>query len=337
MSSSHTISQPDLGVIFAELRAVERTMALKGAIDLDLFTHIDDGAITPDAIAKNIGASERGVRILCDFLTVCGHLEKQDDTYSLSVNSKTFLTRRSPAYLGSIAEFLAGLDTLSALKDVGAVVRSGGSHVAHGLDPEHPMWVSFARNMAPLARMIAGFAVPHLVSGNHPMRVLDISAGHGMYGITVAQRNPSAHVTGQDWKTVLAVARENAESAGVGGRYQTLPGSAFDVDFGTGYDLVLEPNFAHHFDKPSNVTLFRKIRAALNPGGRLAIIDFIPNPDRVSPPAAAAFSLTMLTSTPSGDTYTFDEYEHMLKEAGFPNAHLVDLAPTPQRMVIAQA
>ena len=199
------------------------------------------------------------------------------------------------------------------------------------------MWVSFARNMAPLARMIAGFATPHLVSGPQPMRVLDIAAGHGMYGITVAQSNPLAQVTGQDWNNVLAVARENAETAGVGDRYQTLPGSAFEVDFGTGYDLVLEPNFAHHFDPDTNRTMFRKIRAALQPGGRPALIEFIPNPDRVSPPAAASFSLTMLTSTPAGDTYTFDEYRQMLQDAGFGNAEMVDVAPTPQRMVIATA
>lgn len=337
MSGLHSANQPDVGMIFAELRAIERTMALKGALDLELFTHIDDGAVTPDAIARRIDASERGVRILCDFLTVCGHLEKRDGAYGLTVNSKMFLTKRSAAYLGSMADFLADLDTLSLMRDLSGVVRTGGSHKAHGLDPEHPMWVSFARNMAPLARMIAGFAVPHLVSGPEPMRVLDIAAGHGMYGITLAQRNPLAEVTGQDWNNVLAVARENADQAGLVDRYRTLPGSAFEVNFGTGYDLVLEPNFAHHFDPQTNATMFRKIHAALRPGGRLALIEFIPNADRVSPPAAASFSMTMLTSTPAGDAYTFDEYKQMLQDTGFGDIRMVDVAPTPQRMVIATA
>ena len=126
MSGAHAAAQPDVGTIFAELRAIERTMALKGALDLELFTHIDDGAVTPDAIAKRIDASERGVRILCDFLTICGHLEKRDGAYGLTMNSKMFLTKRSEAYLGSIADFLADLDMLSLLRDVSGAVRTGG-------------------------------------------------------------------------------------------------------------------------------------------------------------------------------------------------------------------
>jgi len=335
--ASHPSTQPDPGVIFDELRAFARSSALKGAIDLELFTHIDDGASTPAALAARAGASERGVRILCDFLTVSGHLTKSAGGYGLPINSKLFLSKRSPAYLGSIADFLAGADSVGMLSDVAATVRKGGALHDQALEPESPMWVVFARAMAPMMKGVAAAAVPYLVSGNLPMKVLDIAAGHGMYGITLAKNNPSAQVTGQDWPNVLAVAEENAQKAGVADRYHALPGSAFDVDFGTGNDLVLEPNFAHHVDQATNTVLFRKIHAALKPGGRIAIIEFIPNEDRVSPPAAAAFALTMLTATPAGDVYTFAQYEEMLKNAGFRDAKMVDLAPLPQRMIIATA
>lgn len=100
---------------------------------------------------------------------------------------------------------------------------------------------------------------------------------------------------------------------------------------------MLEPNFAHHTDPATNTVLFRKIHAALKPGGRIAIIEFIPNEDRVSPPAAAAFALTMLTGTATGDVYTFAQYEAMLKNAGFRDAKMMDLAPLPPRMIIATA
>jgi hypothetical protein len=61
----------------------------------------------------------------------------------------------------------------------------------------------------------------------------------------------------------------------------------------------------------------RKVHAALKPGGRAAIAELVPNPDRVSPPTAAAFSMTMLATTPAGDAYTFAEFEGISKSAGF--------------------
>src|SRR6202035_4159123 len=124
---------------------------------------------------------------------------------------------------------------------------------------------------------------------------------HGLFGIAIARHNPKAQVVGVDWKNVLEVALENARAASVMDRYSTIPGSAFDVNFGTGYDLVLLPNFLPHFDPPTNVGLLKKIRAAMNPGGQVATVEFVPNDDRVSPLAAVAFSLTMLVHTDGGD------------------------------------
>jgi SAM-dependent methyltransferase len=331
----------DPGVIFAELRAFERSAALKGAIDLELFTHIDDGSTTPQEIAGKTGASPRGVRILCDFLTVTGHLTKFGESYGLTMNSQILLSKRSPSYLGSISDFLAGDQQHAALWQVAAAVRKGGSVSEEALTPDSPMWSVFARAMAPMIRVFAAAAIPRVLSGEAaadvPMKVLDIAAGHGLWGITLLQQNPSAEVTGQDWPTVLEVARENAQKAGVADRYHILPGSAFEVDFGIGWDLILEPNFAHHVDQATNIKLFRKIASSLKSGGRIALIDFIPNDDRVSPPLAAGFALTMLTATPQGDVYTFAEYEHMLGEAGFHDAKLVELGPMPQRLITAVA
>ena len=338
MATQSSFSAPDPGSIFEELQAYQRSAALKGALDLEIFTHIDDGAATTPEIARRAGASERGVRILCDFLTVRGLLTKNDNAYGLSQNARLFLSKRSPAYLGAMANFLS--QSQNQFTDVAAAVRKGGTVQAEtALEPDHPIWVEFARSMAGLASMIAQDAAGVLrqqLAAAPPAKVLDIAAGHGMYGIAIGKVFPGAVIVGQDWGNVLAVARENAREAGLAERYQTIPGSAFDVDFGPDYDLVLVPNFAHHFDVPTNATLFKKIRAALKPGGRIAIIEFIPDEDRVSPPMAAAFALTMLNATPGGDAYTFAQYQRMLDEAGFSGAALHQFPRAPQRMVMAR-
>jgi len=160
-----------------------------------------------------------------------------------------------------------------------------------------------------------------------PMKVLDIAAGPGAYGIEIAKRNPLAQVYGQDWRNVLELSTEHARQAGVGDRYHTIPGSAFDVDFGTGYDLILVPNFLHHFDHATNVKLLKKVRAALKPGGRVATVEFVPNDDRITPPVAAAFSMMMLGSTEGGDAYTFKELDAMFRDAGFSESAAQPLGP----------
>jgi len=169
----------------------------------------------------------------------------------------------------------------------------------------------------------------------HPSKVLDVAAGHGLYGIALARHNPQAEVVALDWRNVLTVAEENAEAAGVDERYRTLPGSAFEVEFGSDYDLILLTNFLHHFDPPTIEHLLRKVHAALKPGGRAVTLEFIPEEDRVSPPIPAAFSLIMLAGTPGGDAYPFSEYERMFRNAGFATSELHPLPPTFFRVVLA--
>jgi SAM-dependent methyltransferase len=115
-----------------------------------------------------------------------------------------------------------------------------------------------------------------------------------------------------------------------------LAGSAFDVPFGSGYDLVLLPNFLHHFDPPACEHILAKAHAALAPGGRVVIVEFVPDDDRSGPADAVRFSLVMLAGTPGGDAYTFAEYQTMLRNAGFQGATLHDLPPSPARVVIAE-
>jgi O-methyltransferase domain len=247
-----------------------------------------------------------------------------------------FLNRASPAYVGGVIEFLLTPRVREAHALLTEAVRRGGSALGEGnLVPENPDWVKFARAMMPMMVMPAQIMAAELRKGGEAHKVLDIAAGHGIYGITVAKQNPAATIYACDWKNVLAVAEENARAMGVGDRHHLLPGSAFDVDFGGGYDLALIANFLHHFDPPTCTSFMSKVHASLGPGGRAAIVEFVPDPDRVTPPMAAAFSMMMLATTPAGDAYTFAELESMSKDAGFSR---VELAPTQlglDRLVIA--
>jgi ubiquinone/menaquinone biosynthesis C-methylase UbiE len=165
--------------------------------------------------------------------------------------------------------------------------------------------------------------------------VLDIAAGHGLFGIAVAARAPEVEVVAQDWPNVLQVAEENARSAGISQRYRLLPGDAFQVDFGDGHDVVLLTNLLHHFEPPTCVTLLKKVHRCLNPGGRLLTLEFIPNEDGVTPPIAASFSLMMLGLTPAGDAYTMSQHDAMLRAAGFTRNELRQVPQSPQQLILS--
>src|SRR5262245_51695409 len=117
---------PAPDTIFETLFAYQRSAALRSAIDLEVFTAIDEGAHTAMAIAKRSGASERGMRILCDYLTVIGLLNKADGAYQLSPESAAFLSKRSPAYLGTTAHFLTLPELKRNFDDLTGAVRRGG-------------------------------------------------------------------------------------------------------------------------------------------------------------------------------------------------------------------
>jgi O-methyltransferase domain/Dimerisation domain len=303
---------------FNAMSAYQQTEAVKSAVELELFTAIAEGNTTAAAIAKRCAASERGVRTLCDFLTIHSFLTKAETQYALAPDSAVFLNKKSPAYLGGAIEFLLTPRNREAFTLLTEAVRLGGTALGEGnMLPDNPDWVKFARAMMPLMAMPAQITATELRKGGEVHKVLDIAAGHGIYGISVAKQNSAAQIYGCDWKNVLEVADANAKAMGVGDRYHLMPGSAFDTDFGGGYDLALITNFLHHFDVPTCTNFLRKVCQSLAAGGRAAIVEFVPNSDRVTPPGPAAFSMMMLGTTPSGDAYTFAEFESMSKEAGF--------------------
>jgi hypothetical protein len=127
---------------FGAINSYQITEAMKSAIELNVFTVVNEGNGTAATIAKRCHASERGIRILCDFLTIHGFLTKQEPTYSLTPDSALFLDRRSPAYVGSAIEFLLTPRLRECFAHLTVAVRRGGTALGNGmLDPENPDWV----------------------------------------------------------------------------------------------------------------------------------------------------------------------------------------------------
>lgn len=329
---------PTPQLFFQTANAYQRTQALKAAVDLDLFSALGEGKDTAEALAQRCGAAERGVRILADYLTIHGFIIKEGNRYRLTSDSELFLDRRSPAYLGSVLDFLHAPKFIEAFQNLTEAVRKGGTVVreAGTVAPEHPLWVEYAKSMITMMAKPAE-EIALFVSRTQPdmKKVLDIAAGHGLFGVEIAKRCPHAEIVALDWPNVLTVAQDLARRAGVQGRYRTIAGDAFQQEFGTGYDLVLLTNFLHHFSSAACETLLRKIYRCLEPGGRVLTLELVPNDDRVTPPPVAECSLMMLATTPEGDAYTFKEFERMFRAAGFGRTELHSMPGSPEQLLVS--
>jgi cyclopropane fatty-acyl-phospholipid synthase-like methyltransferase len=267
-----------------------------------------------------------------------GFLTKSGSNYALTEATAAFLDKRSQMYLGSAVDFIMSPQQRRGFDDLTNAIKNGGSSVTGdaSMDPESEMWVQFARSMAPLM-----FPTAQAVADNvgfeteREIKVLDIAAGHGIYGIMVGKKYPNAQIYGADWNKVLTVAKENAERFGIADRYHTIAGDAFESDFGTGYDVILVPNFLHHFDVPTCEKFIRKLDTSLAEGGKILTVEFVPNEDRVSPPPSAMFPLVMLAATPGGDAYTYPELRQMFENSGFSHNEIIELHPMPQHLIIS--
>jgi len=336
--------QPTPVRFFEALNGFQTTFMLKAAIELDVFTAIAEGANTTEALAKRTDSSERGVRILCDALATHGFLlknysDKAPSTYTLPDDTAMFLNRNSRAFMGNAADFLVNPEIVSGWTKLTTAVRTGRTALPDNgtCDTEDPIWVDFAKGMVnmmfPAAQEIATRILPQ--TGPVPANVLDIAAGHGIFGVSIAQHYPAAQITACDWPSVLEVVESNARKFGVADRHSKLAGDALKLDFGSEvYDVVLVTNFLHHFTPDTNIEFMKKVRTALKPGGRALVLEFVPNNDRISPKQSAHFPLVMLAGTVAGDAYTEMELGSMFSSAGFTRTEKFDLQTAPQSVLV---
>jgi hypothetical protein len=332
------MNEPSENTVFDIAMAYQKTAALIAAVKLDIFSLIGSRTTSLDELACRSGCSTRGLRILCDYLTVLGLLRKQDLSYALTHHARTFLDESSPFARGSVVDFVAAPEMIDLFfQDPTSYVRKGGSIGLGNLAPDHPVWTRFAKAMVPFAAANAGRVAAHVAaSSNPPFTVLDIAAGHGLYGIEVAKALPDALVTAVDWAPVLTIARANAVAAGVAERFRGVAGNAFELEWGRDFDLILLPNFLHHFDFDTCSSLLRKVKLSLASDGQALGVDFVPDEDRISPPIPAMFAFWMLATTPGGDAYTAGELDQMARNAGFGGATIRPLSPAPESLIIFQ-
>jgi ubiquinone/menaquinone biosynthesis C-methylase UbiE len=312
------------------------TLVLESAIKHRVFDVLDAGPKTLQETAAATGASERGLRSIMNVLVGLNFLAKDGDKYALTPESAAFLVSTKPSFQGSILKHASGqlIPKWLELNEVVATGKPAGAVNQEGEGSE--FFQQFVMDIFPMSYPSATVLSKHLALGDEgeKVRVLDLAAGSGVWGIALAQGSKRVTVTAVDWAGVLPVTEKAAARFGLADRFSFVAGDLESADFGSGHNVATLGHILHSEGEARSRSLLRKTFDALAPGGTIAIAEFLVNKDRTGPVGSLFFATNMLVNTDVGDTYSFEEISSWLTEAGFTNPRLLE-APGPSPLLLA--
>ncbi len=312
-------------------------LVLEAAIRHRVFDVLDSGPKTIHQVRAATGASQRGLRAIMNALVGLEFLVKDtQDHYSLDPESAAFLVSAKPGFQGGlirhcsehlIPKWLRLNEIVATGKPVEAVNQEA---------PGSEFFQKFVNDIFPMSFPAAQVLAQHLaIDGSRSSaRVLDLAAGSGVWGIALAQSSEHVRVTAVDWPDVIPITRKTVARFGLSDRFSFVEGDLLQVDFGTGSNVATLGHILHSEGGERSRALLSKTYGALEPGGTIAIAEFLVNPDRTAPLNGLFFAVNMLVNTENGDTYSFEEISSWLTEAGFINARTLD-SPGPSPLILA--
>lgn len=312
------------------------TLLIETGVRHRIFDVLDTGPKTVEEVSAETGASRRGLRAVMNALVGLNFLAKDpQERYTLTPESEMFLVSSKPSFQGGLFRHVSRQLAPNWLQ-LYDIVRTGQPAVAVNAESEGgPFFQDFVEDLYPMNYPAAQALAQALDLQSRPSAsVLDLAAGSGIWGITLAQQAPNVQVTAVDWPEVIPVTRRTTARMGVADRFRFVAGDLLTADFGTGYDVATLGHILHSEGAARSQALLKKTFAALAPGGTIAIAEFLVNEDRTGPPISLIFAVNMLVNTEHGDTYSFKEIAGWLADAGFQQVRTFDV-PGPSPLILA--
>jgi ubiquinone/menaquinone biosynthesis C-methylase UbiE len=312
-------------------------LIVSAGVSNKVFDSLEGDAKTAEQVAGETKASARALGILMNALVGLGLLKKnRQGKYSLTPESAAFLLSKSPGthagFFGMIAPQL-----ISRWLRLSDIVREGRPAVAVNQETEGTEFFSqLVENIIPMSYPPAQKLGDHLklAKAKNEIRVLDLGAGSGIWGIALAQKSPRVRVTAVDWAGMIPTTKRITRKFGVRDRFNYVEGDMLEANFGSGYDIATLGHILHSEGEDRSRRLLRKIFRALKSGGTIAIAEWLVNDDRTEPLPSLMFAVQMLVNTEKGDTFSFNEIKNWLEEAGFKKVRKLK-APGPSPLVLA--
>jgi ubiquinone/menaquinone biosynthesis C-methylase UbiE len=311
-------------------------LIIEAAVKHHLFDLLHASPQTAQQLAKKSGASVRGVTAICDALVGLELLKQSRGHYQLTPESEAFLVSGKPGYHGSFFRHISG-QLIPNWLELDQIVRTGKPAVKVNAERKGAeFFAEFVESIFPLSFPAAQALGEHLgiAKSAGPVRVLDLAAGSGVWGIALARQSPQVHVSAVDWPAVLSVTEKGFHRHGVGKQLTQIPGDLAKVRFGRNHHVATLGHILHSEGRQRSGKLLKKTFDALAPGGTIAIAEFLVDEDRTGPPLGLLFAVNMLVNTEAGDTFSFKEISGWLRRAGFIKPRLLEV-PSVSPLVLA--
>jgi ubiquinone/menaquinone biosynthesis C-methylase UbiE len=308
--------------------AFYESQTLFAALELGIFAFLaEQGPCPAKQIAISCGLDERGTRLLLDGCAALNLVEKTGEDYRNSEESARFLVPGQPGYLGKAIQYNA--DVYMAWGRLKELVRSGRpvEKPAIHLGADESRTRNFVMSMHGRAMGIGQAVVPRLpLAGCN--KILDVGGGPATYATLIAQAYPQAHCTVIDLPGIVRVARELVNQQGeVARRITFIPGDYRLTTFPEGFDCVLFFGVLHQESPESIQDLFKRAYRALQPGGKVFIMDMMTDASHTQPVFSALFALNMALTTEHGWVFSDQEVKEWLGAAGFTGQKVEPLPP----------
>jgi len=289
------------------------------AVELRVFGLIGDGGLTSSEIAAKAASHPRATDRLLNALCAMGLLVKREGHFWNTPESRRYLDDASPEFAAGLGHTASMWHSWSGLTDA---VREGKPALRAPINERGDAWLTpfIAAMHHRAAQQAPGVAA--LVGLDGVERVLDVGGGSGAFAMAFAAKAPGLVAVVFDLPNVVPLTREYITVAGLAGRVTTAVGDYLTDPLPKGFDLVFLSAVIHSNSPKQNAALLASCASALNPGGRVAVVDWVMDDDRVTPPGGAFFALNMLVATDQGDTFTEGEIRGWMNGAG--------LAPGPR-------
>src|SRR6188474_505948 len=312
-------------------------LIISAAVNNKVFDALDDGAKTLEQLQKETGASPRGLRAIMDALVGMELLKKdRQSRYSLTPESQAFLVSEKP---GTLAGFFGSIlpVLVSRWLRLTDIMRDGRPPVAVNQETEGTEFFSqLVETIIPMSYPGAQKLADHLkvATAKEQVRVIDLAAGSGIWGIAVAQKSPQVRVTAVDWAGMIPTTKRITQKFGARDRFDFIEGDLSEANFGSGYDVATLGHILHSEGEERSRQLLKKTFRALKSGGTIAIAEWLVDDDRTKPLASLMFSVQMLVNTEKGDTFSFNQIKNWLEDAGFTRVRKLK-APGPSPLILA--
>jgi ubiquinone/menaquinone biosynthesis C-methylase UbiE len=312
-------------------------LVIGAAVSNKIFDTLESGPKTVAQVSTQTGASGRGLRILMNALVGLELLKKdRHEKYSLTPESAAFLVSNKP---GTLARFfpMNARRLIPHWLKLDEIVRTG--RPPESRNQEHPgteFFTELVENIIPMSYGSAQKLGDHLrlAKAKNTVRILDLAAGSGIWGIVLTQKSSRVRITAVDWAGMIPTTKRVTEKFGVRDRFEFIEGDLLEADFGGDYDVATLGHILHSEGEERSRQLLKKTSRALKSGGTIAIAEWLVNDRRTEPMHALMFAVQMLVNTEKGDTFSFNEIKSWLLEAGFKKARKLE-APGPSPLILA--